>query len=218
MKAGERWLDRIQSELREAKVIIVLVSLQSVTRPWINFEAGAAWLNGAHVVPACIGDLTVKNLPKPYNDFHAVRLASDDELYQLIRSVSEATGDAISAPPPPPWTRELVALQEALSKATEVRVSSPSVKDEPTISRQAEQLLAEAARSATGQIARYDLDQGLVIKVNGQSLTADLGEGKRRAELEGAIEDLETLGLIEDKDGNRVVFAVTRRGYDRIAP
>ncbi|MBI2219061.1 MAG: toll/interleukin-1 receptor domain-containing protein [Candidatus Rokubacteria bacterium] len=38
--AGEVWLERIRHELQEASVIVLMLSPESVTRPWINFEAG----------------------------------------------------------------------------------------------------------------------------------------------------------------------------------
>jgi hypothetical protein len=81
------------------------------------------------------------------------------------------------------------------------------------LSADARLFLGEAAKSKTGEIVRHDLDQALVIQVNGQSFTAAIGEGKRRAELEGGVSDLERLGLIEDVSGKRTVFALTRKGY-----
>src|SRR2546427_10069321 len=48
--AGEVWLDRIKQELAEATVVLLLLSPASVGRPWVNFEAGAAWLAGKFVI------------------------------------------------------------------------------------------------------------------------------------------------------------------------
>lgn len=55
--AGEIWLDRIKDELNSAKVVVLLLSKMSVERPWVNFEAGAAWLSGKVIIPACYGGL-----------------------------------------------------------------------------------------------------------------------------------------------------------------
>ncbi len=49
--AGERWLERIVTELKKAKVMVLMLSPESVQRPWVNFEAGAAWINDAVVIP-----------------------------------------------------------------------------------------------------------------------------------------------------------------------
>src|SRR5438128_1738843 len=38
---GEDWLARIRKELRGCRMMLSLLSSQSITRPWIHFEAGA---------------------------------------------------------------------------------------------------------------------------------------------------------------------------------
>ena len=83
--AGEQWLDRIKAELQPAKVVILLLSSRSVKRPWVNFEAGAAWLTGKVIIPACFAGLSKDDLPKPYSNFQALDLPDDD--YYLVRSV-----------------------------------------------------------------------------------------------------------------------------------
>src|SRR5947208_1192213 len=65
--AGEKWLDRIIAELSGAKVVILLLSKASVERPWVNFEAGGAWLANKVIIPACFGGISKGNLPKPYS-------------------------------------------------------------------------------------------------------------------------------------------------------
>src|SRR5436309_1278335 len=64
--AGEDWLQRIRQELEACRVVILMLSPASVGRPWINFEAGAAWLAGKVVIPVCFGGLRANGLPKPY--------------------------------------------------------------------------------------------------------------------------------------------------------
>lgn len=50
---GDRWLNKIEEGLRDARVVLVLCSARSVLRPWVNFEAGGAWIAGKRVVPIC---------------------------------------------------------------------------------------------------------------------------------------------------------------------
>lgn len=42
MLPGEPWIERIRKELRESAVVVAMLSAESVKRPWVNFEAGAA--------------------------------------------------------------------------------------------------------------------------------------------------------------------------------
>ncbi len=55
--AGEDWLKKIKDELASAKVVVLLLRKESVGRPWVNFEAGAAWLTEKVIVPVCFRDL-----------------------------------------------------------------------------------------------------------------------------------------------------------------
>jgi len=84
--AGELWLDRIRQELSSAKVVILLISHKSVLRPWVNFEAGAAWLTNKAVIPVCFADMSKEELPKPYSGIQAVSLRT--EAYYLLTSVA----------------------------------------------------------------------------------------------------------------------------------
>lgn len=88
--AGEIWLDRIRQELETAKVVILLLSDRSVERPWVNFEAGAAWLPRKAVIPVCYGGLSKGALPKPYSDMHALNLREDP--YYLVSSLARHLG------------------------------------------------------------------------------------------------------------------------------
>jgi hypothetical protein len=55
-----------------------MLSKASVSRPWINFEAGAAWLADKAVIPACFGGLTKgTRVPKPYSGIQALDLPTD---------------------------------------------------------------------------------------------------------------------------------------------
>jgi hypothetical protein len=95
---GEDWLARIRQELTAARVVVLMLSRRSVGRPWVNFEAGAAWLTSKPVIPACYGNLTKGNLPKPYSSFQGLNLRG--ESYYLLSSVAHYLG--VVAPPPEP--------------------------------------------------------------------------------------------------------------------
>src|ERR1700680_2186498 len=80
--AGEQWLERILDELSAAKVVLLILSEKSGTRPWVNFEAGAGWFTKKKIIPLCIKDLNTDNLPKPYSSLQAIDLKyTDEQLY-----------------------------------------------------------------------------------------------------------------------------------------
>jgi TIR domain len=240
--AGERWLDRIETELRSAKIVVVILSGRSLNRPWVNFEAGAAWLNRARLIPACIGGLASRDLPKPYSDFQAVHLERDGDVNLLIRSVSEGLGNDLPPMPVSAFDASLKELHDALrsveeslsatverdrglesidqSRAAQLPASGRVSFDEATVSMLSERarlFLREAAKTDTGQINRSDLDQALVIQVNNQAFEAGQNNGRLRAEFEDALTELEENGLVDDViRGSRSLFQLTSKGY-RIA-
>ena len=84
--AGDLWLQKIKEALSAAEIIILMLSKRSVARPWVNFEAGAAWLADKPIIPVCYGNLSKNALPHPYSAIQALNLPS--EAYYLLKSVS----------------------------------------------------------------------------------------------------------------------------------
>ena len=107
--AGEDWMARIFEELETTKVLVSLLSPSSVGRPWINFEAGAAWMGKAKVIPVCFGGLRIDGLPKPYSSLQAVEIETHEGAYYLFSSIAHHLGIASPQRPsfstvPPSWT------------------------------------------------------------------------------------------------------------------
>lgn len=91
-------------------------------------------------------------------------------------------------------------------------VSASSIPDMPTLSREAQILLKEASQDPNGHIMRLPHLGGLLVQSNGKEFMRD-NNPKERAAWEGAIEDLENLGLIKDRGDKREVFGITREGF-----
>ena len=91
IEAGRRWLDEVHDALKAADLQIVLCSGASVGRPWVNFEAGAVWLRGIPVVPACHSGLEPQAL-HPLNMLQAVVLSRPEGPAKLYDAVAAAMG------------------------------------------------------------------------------------------------------------------------------
>lgn len=90
MTERQKWFGSIEKSLEEAEVMIVMCSENSVTRSWINFEAGAGWIKGIDVYPICYGNAEVGSLPRPISEFPALSIHDDDFLEKLFRRVSDS--------------------------------------------------------------------------------------------------------------------------------
>jgi len=86
--AGEDWLHSIETALENSALLLILCSPQSIKRPWINFEAGAAWMRKIPLVPLCHAGLTPHDLPMPLSLRQGVLLADADGLSRLYARVA----------------------------------------------------------------------------------------------------------------------------------
>ncbi len=93
----------------------------------------------------------------------------------------------------------------------EVRTSTSS-PEIPALTREAQALLKEASHDPHGLILDLNLVTGTQIGTNGRVFTSG-NNPRERAIWEGAVEELENMGLIKDTDGKREAFEVTRRGF-----
>lgn len=87
--AGDNWLHRLEQELRESSVLLVLCSYASTNRPWVNFEVGAAWISGIPIVPICHSGLRPRDLPMPFNVRQAIEANSESGLKRAYALVAE---------------------------------------------------------------------------------------------------------------------------------
>lgn len=92
LPAGSRWLDKIDAALNQSAIQISLCSPQSIGRPWINFEAGAAWIRKIPVVPLCHSGLKKGNLPIPLAMLQAADIDNQTDLHAVFNQLSKTLG------------------------------------------------------------------------------------------------------------------------------
>src|SRR5262245_419366 len=74
ISAGNDWLKSIRDALQKSDLMLILCSPSSIHRPWVNFEAGAAWMRNIPLIPLCHAGLTLRDLPAPLSFRQAVLL------------------------------------------------------------------------------------------------------------------------------------------------
>lgn len=90
------WLDQIYDELKSSKIVILMLSKRSVKSPWINFEAGAAWILDRRLIPVCYGGLSRQSLPKPYDNFQGLDVRT--EAHRLLNTIGKCTAQKPESP------------------------------------------------------------------------------------------------------------------------
>ena len=149
--AGAKWLDEVDKALRRADLQIVLASKESVERPWVNFEAGAVWLRGIPVIPACHSGLLPHNLPVPLSMLQSISYSDAAGLRKLYDAIAARLGvDA------PTLNFNAVAAEFAAVEAAHAS-SRPSLE----VIRSPRILCAASAQYAQPEFA-FDLDIGVI--------------------------------------------------------
>jgi hypothetical protein len=92
---GAKWLSDVTSALNRASIHIVLCSGESINRPWIHFEAGAAQIRGIPIVPICHSGLTPAQLPVPLSESEGIDAATAEGIAKLYSSIAEILGSDI---------------------------------------------------------------------------------------------------------------------------
>lgn len=86
---GQNWLDEVCTALKTTNLQLILCSKQSLTRPWINFEAGFAFAQGITIIPLCHSGVSVSDLPIPLALFQAINLESDDACKDIFAAIAK---------------------------------------------------------------------------------------------------------------------------------
>lgn len=94
IEAGERWLDEIEKALKAADLVMVMASHESVTRPWVNFEAGAVWFRAVPLIPVCHSGMTPATLPTPLSLLQGALITEPEGLQKIYDAVAKQLGVA----------------------------------------------------------------------------------------------------------------------------
>jgi len=87
IRADENWLGGIERALKEADTYIVLLTPESVLRPWVNFESGAAWFFQRQLVFVRIQALSTDDIPLPINSRQVYALDNEEQLLAVFSTL-----------------------------------------------------------------------------------------------------------------------------------
>jgi hypothetical protein len=117
VRAGDKWLADLEVALKRSSLHIVLCSQASVRRPWVNFEAGAAWIAGTTIVPVCHSGMKPHLLPLPLNTLQGVLLGGSSALKGLLNRVAEVVGQDAGPVDVTAWASTIREAERRLSAA-----------------------------------------------------------------------------------------------------
>lgn len=112
---GTNWIHKVEEGLKEAKVMFVFITEQSISSGWIYFEAGYAYSKDVHVIPVGIG-VSVGALKAPLNLLQGFNITSADSLNNFLTIINREFNYSFPAQFSDDDYNEVIALS---SSATE---------------------------------------------------------------------------------------------------
>jgi hypothetical protein len=93
--AGAHWLAQLVEGLKRSHLHIVICSKDSVSQPWVNYEAGAAGVRDIPVIPLCHSGLMPEQLPVPLSESEGGIITQEDALQKLYHRIAELLGASV---------------------------------------------------------------------------------------------------------------------------
>jgi hypothetical protein len=93
--AGSNWLDRITEGLRTSQAMLIFCSPSSISRPWINFEAGAGWARAIEIVPMCHSGLRPVDLPLPLSLLQGIEAHDAAKIANIFKLIATKLGSKV---------------------------------------------------------------------------------------------------------------------------
>lgn len=104
---GRSWVDGIKDALERCSVMLLICSPQSVTRPWLNFEAGAGWMRHVDVIPLCHSGMTISKLPLLFQLLHCGSATDEADLRRMLTRVAKTLGSGTPQPDVSPFIAQV---------------------------------------------------------------------------------------------------------------
>ena len=92
---GSNRIERIMTALKDCAAMVILCSDNSIGRPWINFEAGSAWVREISLTPICHSGLRRENLPSPLNLRTAADISNEEDLKNMLSAIANVIGSRV---------------------------------------------------------------------------------------------------------------------------
>ncbi len=87
IRADEDWLKGIERALQEADAYIVILTPESILRPWVNFESGAAWFFHGQLIFVRIQALSTDEIPLPIASRQVYALDDEQQLHAIFKAL-----------------------------------------------------------------------------------------------------------------------------------
>lgn len=93
IRADAEWLPAIEAALLRGDRFFIILTPNSINRPWVSFETGATWFSGQSFVLARTSDLSQEEIPLPLAARQIYRLDQKDEAVVIFHTLGTKLSD-----------------------------------------------------------------------------------------------------------------------------
>ena len=216
LRPGDRWLHEIDDALVNAGALLVVCSPFAVTRPWIHFESGCAWIRRVPVIPICHSGLKKGELAPPLSSFQALALEEANFAHRLVKALaSHFKGLAVPK-------LDYAGLDTGFKKAAAAGVPAvvPKAKagkapaaltDPEDLTGDAKKLLFEVSLAQDARVLRHDGHGGYSLTVDRKEFVRESREPRIKAKWDRVLRELTEAGFLNQV--NETFYEITDEGY-----
>jgi hypothetical protein len=86
--AGQRWFEKVRTELKASRSVIVLLTPNSVTSSWVQFEAGfGAGSGNLEIIPVVYGLADPNEVPDPLTHWQIYRIGQLEDCIHFLEKL-----------------------------------------------------------------------------------------------------------------------------------
>ena len=211
MQSGAPTAETLRGEVHDTKLLIGLITPNSMKSAYVIFELGARWGAEKSMIPLLALGTTPELLEGPIAGINALDSRDEGQVYQLLEETSRHLG--IELDKTSSYAAAVSALAQASMETEAYDAQLPAKHGPPRLSEGARKLLVEATKDPSGMIVMIRAFGGVKISTNGKAF-GDTGNARSEARWKQAIKELLNRGLIEDTKGKGEVFEVTHEGFE----
>ncbi len=210
LPAGANIEQGLRQGVRDAEVLIGLLTPNSLSSIYVIFELGARWgMNKTNIYLYANG-MTPDELGSPLKDYNGLYCSNTVHMHRMVEDVADYLNVRADR------TSSFTSLIEQISHLASV-VDHPTVHASDTdvhlsLSEEAKSLLKEASQDADGHILVSRTFGGMELRTNEKSFV-ETRDPRQESLWIAALKELCDRGLVEDRQGNDEVFNVTNTGF-----
>lgn len=213
LRPGDRWLEEIDEALVNSGALVVVCSPFAITRPWIHFESGCAWIKRVPVIPVCHSGLKKSELAPPLSSFQGLTLEEANFGHRLLNALASHF-NGLTVP-----KLDFTALDLALRKAATESAPKPVSKaksvavefDAEHLSADAKKLLIELSLAEDGRLLRIETHGGYSITIDRREFVKETPAPRIKAKWERVLRELTEAGFVHAL--NHENYEITDEGY-----